>query len=169
MASDRRQYPRIAVHPPVLVLLGITKVGFLFDLGEGGLSVHGLTPETQSEFHFVSFGLPDGECVIEARVELAWKSDSENRTGLRFIQVGDRSRRELREWIGVKSSAVAAGQAKPVAPVFNSRTSTDLPISPISTANVSLFPPTISSEAEPSKSATKAAARSSTAIDATGF
>lgn len=154
MASDRRQYPRLAVRLPVLVSLGITKVGLLFDLGEGGLSVHGLFPKSQAQFHFVSFGLPEGECFIEARAEITWTSDSKNRTGLRFVQVGDRSQRKLREWIGARSSAIATSVAdlgtfvpQPAFTPFGS----DAPNSLIPRENVPLLPQKLSRGSEPSK------------------
>jgi hypothetical protein len=43
--------------------------------------------------------LPKGEHLIVARTEITWTSSSENRTGLCFLQVGDESRRQLRDWL----------------------------------------------------------------------
>jgi PilZ domain len=98
MAHDRRQYPRSVVHPSVVVSLGECKVGLLFDLSEGGLSVHGLS-ENRGLFDFVAFESPKGEDLIVARTEIAWTSGTVNRTGLRFLQVGDKSREQLRDWL----------------------------------------------------------------------
>lgn len=151
MASDRRQYPRLVVHSPVLVSLGKSKVGLLFDLCEGGLSVHGFVPKSQSEF--VSFDLPKGEYRIEARVEIAWTSDSENRTGLRFVQVGGRSQQKLREWIGVTTTATSVPSKTAASHA------SDFPISPISPENASLFSLHVSSESELRKSAVTADVR----------
>jgi hypothetical protein len=115
MKNDRRQHPRLVMNSPVLVSLGIFPVGLLFDLGEGGLSVRGLVPDDQNEFHFASFRLPSGrargDCFIEASVEIAWTRNSEKRAGLRFVQLGDKSQRELKEWLGIRSGTIAAGLA----------------------------------------------------------
>ena len=82
-----------------MALLGESKVGLLFDLGEGGLSIRGVIPETEAEFHFVSFGLPGTDRFVNARAEIAWSSRSEQRTGLRFVQMATTSRQKLREWL----------------------------------------------------------------------
>jgi SPOR domain/PilZ domain len=113
MENDRRQHPRLGINSPVLVSLGVFPVGLLFDLGEGGLSVRGLAPQRQNEFHFVSFrlpsGSPGGDCFIEASAEIAWRRNSEKRLGLRFVELADRSQRELRDWIGIRSGTIAPG------------------------------------------------------------
>jgi SPOR domain/PilZ domain len=115
METDRRQHPRFVVSSPALVSLGIFPAGLLFDLSESGLSVRGLVPHDQDEFHFVSFRLPTSipgvDCFIEASAAIAWKRVSEKRLGLRFVELADRSRRELAEWIGSRSGLIAAEPA----------------------------------------------------------
>jgi SPOR domain len=53
-------------------------------------------------------GRPRGDCFIEASVEIAWTRNSEKRAGLRFVELGDRSQRKLREWIGIRCGTIAA-------------------------------------------------------------
>lgn len=101
MVVERRQRARLAIHSPVVVSLGKCKVGFLFDLSEGGLSLHGLLPGNPGDFSFVAFELPKCENLIVARVEVAWTSAEANRTGVRFVQVGDESKNYLREWLSL--------------------------------------------------------------------
>ena len=115
METDRRQHPRFVVSSPVLVSLGIFPAGLLFDLSENGLSVRGLVPHDQDESHFVSFRLPTSspgiDCLIEASAAIAWKRVSEKRLGLRFVELADRSRRELAEWIDTRCGLIAAEPA----------------------------------------------------------
>ncbi|MGD0964160.1 MAG: PilZ domain-containing protein [Candidatus Acidiferrales bacterium] len=96
---NRRKYPRLVLNSPVLVSVGKSKAGLLFDIGEGGLSVHGVVPESQGEFTQVAFDLPQGDGSIEARVGIAWTSVSANRTGMRFELVGRGSQRQLKQLI----------------------------------------------------------------------
>jgi len=101
MAGDRRQYPRLLVDSKVVVSLGKCKIGLLYDLSPGGLSVHGILPSNRGDFNFVAFELPKDEQLIVARTEITWTSDSANRTGLRFVQLGDESKPRLWNWLGI--------------------------------------------------------------------
>lgn len=106
MATERRQCPRVFVRTPMLVLIG-DKVGMVIDLSEGGLSVRGLIPKSEAGFHFISFSLPEAESFIQALSEIAWTSVSENRTGLRFLKLGERAKRELNHFVARKPSLIS--------------------------------------------------------------
>lgn len=99
MEPDRREHRRLAVHSPVIVSLGNSKVGLLFDISEGGLSVHGIVPDKEGQFKFVAFQLPKIDGLIVGRTEITWSSASANRTGLRFVQLGVQSTEQLRDWL----------------------------------------------------------------------
>jgi hypothetical protein len=107
MVGERRQQTRLVIHSTVVVSLGKCKVGLLFDLSEGGLSLHGVLPDNAGDFSFVVFELPKRENLIVARVEVAWTSTEANRTGLRFVQLGAESRKHLREWLNLVPQVIA--------------------------------------------------------------
>jgi hypothetical protein len=90
------------VTSPVLVSLGDSEAGLLFDVGEGGLSVHGLAPKWRDDVIPIAFHLPEGNSSVYARVGIAWTSDSKNRTGLRFVNVAERTQQQLKAWVGSK-------------------------------------------------------------------
>ncbi len=133
MAQDRRQYPRLVPSSPMLVSWGESSSRFLFDLCEGGLAVHGLPLEGRSAVISLALDLPEDNGHIQARAEVAWTSDSGNRTGLRFVDLADTSRQRLREWLSARgvTARLAAPEEGPALPVFVTHATDDL-VSPIS-------------------------------------
>jgi len=90
------------VTSPVLVSLGESEAGLIFDVGEGGLSVRGLVPKRQHYPIPIAFDLPEGNAPVYAWVGIAWTNDSKNRTGLRFVKVAERTQQRLKTWVGSK-------------------------------------------------------------------
>ncbi|MFY9529225.1 MAG: PilZ domain-containing protein [Candidatus Acidiferrales bacterium] len=99
MIQDRRQYPRLVPDSPLSVSLSESKSGLLCDLCEAGVAVDALAPESQHELISVAFDLPEGGDRIQSRAEIAWTSNSGHRIGMRFVDLAETSRRQLREWI----------------------------------------------------------------------
>jgi cell division septation protein DedD len=99
MNEDRRQHPRIIPDSALLVSLGHSKRGFLADLSEGGIAFDGFPPKGGNHVIFLAFDLPDGAGSIEAIGEVVWTCDSIHRTGVRFLELADASRRRLGRWI----------------------------------------------------------------------
>jgi len=133
MFQDRRQYQRLVPSSPLLVCLGESKGGFLFDLCEGGLAVDGFAPESRNEVISLAFDLPEDNGHIQARAEIAWTSDSGHRTGLRFVDLADTSQQRLREWVSATgvTARLAATEKEPAQPVFVTH-ATDALVSPFS-------------------------------------
>jgi hypothetical protein len=102
MPSDRRRNPRLVVDSPVVVSLGKSKAGILFDVGETGLSIHGFVRKSQGKFTKVAFHLPQADELIEAKAKIVWISESENRTGMRFVEVPVNSQQQLRQWVDAR-------------------------------------------------------------------
>jgi hypothetical protein len=129
---ERRRSPRLTVTSPVLVSLGESEAGLLFDVGEGGLSVHGLAPKWRHDLIPVSFHLPEGNDSVYAHVGIAWTSDSKNRTGLRFVNVAERTRQRLRDWVGsqVYAPDLDASDGASLATDFPGTNSTVIPFQP---------------------------------------
>jgi hypothetical protein len=108
METERRQGPRMLVTSPVFVSIGASKVGIVYDVGQGGLSIRGLIPKNEADFHFISFLLPRTESFIQARAEIAWTKASENRTGLRFTQLGEKAARDLEDFMADKTTFIGS-------------------------------------------------------------
>jgi hypothetical protein len=99
MNNDRRQHPRYIPDSALLVSLGQSKRGFLKDVSESGMAFDGLLPNSGNNVVYLAFDLPDGGGAIEAVAEVVWTCESLHRTGVRFLELADASRRELRHWI----------------------------------------------------------------------
>ncbi|HEY6905052.1 MAG TPA: SPOR domain-containing protein [Candidatus Acidoferrales bacterium] len=99
MLQDRRQYQRVIPDQPLLVRCGESQCRLLFDLSEEGVAIDDLGSEISAQVIPLVFDLPGGHGHIQARGEIAWTSDSEKRTGLRFVDLADASRQQLRQWI----------------------------------------------------------------------
>lgn len=99
MLPDRRQYQRVIPDQPLLVRCGESQCRLLFDLCEEGLAIDDLASESSAEAITLAFDLPDGLGYIQARGEIAWTNDCEKRTGLRFVDLAEASRQQLRQWI----------------------------------------------------------------------
>lgn len=101
MLPDRRQYQRVIPDQPILVRCGESQSRLLFDLSEEGLALDDLGFEISAQVIPLVFDLPDGHGRIQAKGEIAWSNESEKRTGLRFVDLADISRQQLRQWISV--------------------------------------------------------------------
>jgi sporulation related protein/PilZ domain-containing protein len=99
MLQDRRQYQRVIPDEPLLVRCGESQCRLLFDLSEEGVAIDDLAPERSTHVIPLVFDLPGGHGHIRANGEIAWTDDSEKRTGLRFVDLADTSRQQLRDWI----------------------------------------------------------------------
>ena len=101
---DRRQYPRVVPTAPLLVHVG-EYTGLLSNLCEGGLAVNSRFPEIQGEVFCLAVELPGSSSPMRATAQTSWTSDSENRTGVRFIYLSSTSRQHLREWMSAQATA----------------------------------------------------------------
>ena len=97
--QDRRQFPRFIPDSALLVSLGTTRRGFLCDLSEGGMAFDGFLPQTPDETLPLAFRLPDGGDLVEAIAQVVWTCDSRHRTGVRFVELAERPRQQIREWL----------------------------------------------------------------------
>jgi SPOR domain/PilZ domain len=103
MIQERRQHQRLVPDSPPSVYLGGSKRGPLLDLSEAGVGVECLLRESQGQAFSLEFDLPGGGGPIQARVEIAWSSNAGQRTGLRFLDLADTSRQQLRDWISARA------------------------------------------------------------------
>jgi sporulation related protein/PilZ domain-containing protein len=75
---------------------------FLSDLSEGGVAFDGLVAKSGPNVVSLAFNLPEGGGTIEALGEVVWTCDSRHRTGVRFLEMVEASRRRLRDWLSAR-------------------------------------------------------------------
>jgi c-di-GMP-binding flagellar brake protein YcgR len=101
MKSERRRNVRVPVQISVVVrsagVGGNIKVETV-DLSEGGMAVSIPSGRRPSNPLQISFTLPGNATPLEIPAEFAWEGSSAQ-AGLRFTEVPDQARRELREWL----------------------------------------------------------------------
>jgi hypothetical protein len=119
MVQDRRQFQRLIPDSPLPVCWGDEWSGRLCDLSEAGLAVDGLPLASSNQVVSLAFDLPGENQQIQARAEIAWTSESAHRNGLRFLDLAEASRQQLKEWISarVRTTALTPAGAGDVPPV----------------------------------------------------
>lgn len=97
---------------PIELLPG--KEVWLYDLGEGGLSVSGSSRVEPGTATFLDFQFPDPNSVIEAAGVVAW-CDSFGRVGVRFTRIKPDSTAALKRWLKGDQLQPPAQTAEPKA------------------------------------------------------
>jgi CheY-like chemotaxis protein len=106
MSRERRRTPRVAVAAPANVAYPgageiRTNIGDLSDGGTSLITNERIPKATKLYFDFV---LPGQERPIQLSGEVAWQ-DSVGRTGIRFVDVPQSSRRLIQSWLHLQPSA----------------------------------------------------------------
>jgi hypothetical protein len=132
MPHERRLSTRKTPDYIAYISLPSDNGGIVIDVSEGGLAFHAVAPvEMDGPIHF-RFGMDSSERV-KAAGELAWKDESGKTCGVRFTELPDEVREQIRAWIGqsklgansrAKASAFDIPAARPVfeaiaAPISN--------------------------------------------------
>jgi hypothetical protein len=110
MTQDRRQHPRLIPDSALLVSVDRLRRAFLSDLSEGGMAFDGLVVENGPSVISLAFELPEGGGAIHATAEVVWTCESRHRTGVRFLELAEECRQQLREWL---SARVVALEGRP--------------------------------------------------------
>jgi len=76
--------------------------GILLDLSAGGMDVLAAKPLPAAAMVRVSVELPDGGAGIEGDAAVAW-STANGQTGLRFLDMDDKMREEMGEWLTARA------------------------------------------------------------------
>src|SRR5882757_11278786 len=115
MRRERRQAPRIPVNSPTSVAYPGAEdaQATIVDLSDGGTSVRSgstLPPECKVYFQFA---LPGQQQAVRLSGEVAWQ-DASGRTGIRFVDVPQTSRRLMQAWL--LQNSFRQGQDRPAPP-----------------------------------------------------
>jgi len=104
LKRERRQSFRVAVQAAVSIRIdeSNTVEGILLDLSAGGMDVLAAKPLPSAAMVRVSFELPDGGAGIEGDAAVAW-STANGQTGLRFLDMDDKMREEMGEWLAARA------------------------------------------------------------------
>lgn len=167
MVEERRQFQRVDLDSPVVVLLGDSKHSLLFDLCEEGLAVGRLASTRLGEVIPFAFDLPDRNGCIQGRAEVVWTNEAVHRMGLHVLELAETCRLQLSAWISARAFTISSAdtETEPVEPGFDAY-ATDAPVAPLfpavdarseSQPVETLFPLFPREEFEPSNPALKAA------------
>lgn len=102
MIEDRRQFQRVGLDSPVSIFLDKRVSGSVLDLSEQGLAVYGPASWRQGDVLPFAFELPEGGGQIYGRAKIVWKDESVYRMGLHFLELADRSREQLMQWVSAR-------------------------------------------------------------------
>jgi CheY-like chemotaxis protein len=104
LRRERRQSSRVAVQAPISIRIDDSNTieGILLDLSTTGLDVLAAKPlPSAAEVHF-SFELPEVASAIQGTAQAVW-STANGQTGFRFLDLDDKMRQEMVEWLAARS------------------------------------------------------------------
>lgn len=125
---DRRLHLRQQVRSLTYVDLGQNNGGIVLNLSEGGLAVQAASILTTDHFPHMRIKLPQRSEWLEASGQLAWTSESGKEAGVRFVEISDDARFQIRQWVSLGGPADEIREenrkrheqaTKPFAPVEN--------------------------------------------------
>jgi PilZ domain/Gram-negative bacterial TonB protein C-terminal len=105
-SSDRRD--RVRRNPPALAYLevGEGNGGIVLNVSETGLAVAVAQSFNEKEIPLLSFRLPELDRTFQASGEIVWRSESQKTAGIRFVNLAEPDRMQIRNWI--RAEIVAA-------------------------------------------------------------
>jgi len=97
MSPRRRRYPRQTLRTLAYVTLDNENGGIIRDLTESGIAVQVVAPLRAGQEVTLRFDLMSPRVRIEGRGQVLWATPG-GQAGIRFLDLGPRSRRALRNW-----------------------------------------------------------------------
>jgi cell division protein FtsN len=136
MRTERRRSPRVTVNGTAYVNLDPDNGGIILNISEGGLSFESRAPLERAErvrLWFSYCSRPVETVVdpgsngreptsrisrsIEVGSELVWRDDARKRGGIRFTNLSDKTRQEIRDWLG--QAALLPANEGPTPPLLS--------------------------------------------------
>src|SRR6202035_5275300 len=113
IGADRRVHQRFEDPRASLVELGGNNNGIVLNISEGGMAILSTEELDLNTLHNLRFQAPEFEHWMDINAEIAWISDSRKQAGIRFKDLSETSRTQLRAGISIaKTRARRANQAK---------------------------------------------------------
>jgi CheY-like chemotaxis protein len=130
MRHERRRGPRAVVSSTVNIAYpGAPEMNaVLADLSDGGTLIQTAKTLPQACKVYFEFALPGQQQLVRLSGEVAWQ-DSSGRTGIRFLDVPQSSRRSMQTWIQQNGGRAATGSQ-----AVSKSSSTQSPANPLSEA-----------------------------------
>jgi TonB family protein len=104
-SNDRRRHVRQRVRSLVYVKLGRDNGGIVLDVSEGGFVVQAANILTDEALAQVHFQVPQTKNRIEISGQIVWVGESKKEAGVKFLDVPDDARVQLKQWISSEASA----------------------------------------------------------------
>src|SRR6202789_3010065 len=118
-SSDRRARVRRNPSEVTCLELGEGNGGIVLNVSETGIAIAVAQTILDDHFPCLSFRLPQLDRTFLAEGEIVWRSESSKSAGLRFVNLDERDRVQIRNWIRaeiVSTQFETALDANPVAP-----------------------------------------------------
>jgi len=111
LRRERRRAPRASLRSTASVAYpGAPEASaFLTDLSDGGTSIHSASRLPSACKVYFEFSLPGQQQLVRLSGEVAWQ-DASGRTGIRFLDVPQASRRQMQSWLQQNKIRPAAVQ-----------------------------------------------------------
>ena len=98
--SRRRYHARRRIDGLIYVDFGPDNGAILIDLGEGGLGFQSVVPVSIEQAILLKFKVPGETSPVEGYAEVAWLNESGKGGGLRFVELSENSRAQIRGFSG---------------------------------------------------------------------
>ncbi len=105
-SSDRRA--RVRRNPPAVTYLemGEGNGGIVLNVSETGLAIAVAQSFAETQIPLLSFRLPQFDRTFKSSGEIVWRSESQKSAGIRFVDLAEPDRMQIRNWI--RAEIVAA-------------------------------------------------------------
>ena len=134
VVPERRAQLRQSIRSLAYVDLGFGNGGIILNVSESGLAVRSVTPLMETSVPKINFRPSATKPAIEVGGEIVWKSEANTMVGIRFLELPEGSRQQIREWIAIEAAPVDPSaprarysfEARPPKPVVASSASVDM-------------------------------------------
>jgi TonB family protein len=99
MLQDRRRHTRQLITPHLYVALNSsTSGGILTDVSEGGMALNLVGPPVSDDV-LLDLNLSGSDEHFQTKGQITWTKDSERRVGLKFMDLTESSRLQIKKWL----------------------------------------------------------------------
>jgi Gram-negative bacterial TonB protein C-terminal/PilZ domain len=111
---DRRVHPRNRIVPLGYVQLGDKNGGITLNVSQGGFSITAANPLPEDHLPCIRLQFPGNSGWVDAQGEIVWRSESKREAGVRFVDLPEPARLQLRNWLSSSAPPLAVeGETEP--------------------------------------------------------